>query len=53
MEEIIEEFLKQEDVSDSHNINVWSESKKKWLSINVKEFIDKYNIFLRKKSYLK
>jgi len=53
MIEEIEEFLKQEKVSAEHNITLWSEKQQKWLHINPKDFIDRYNKFLRKKSYLK
>lgn len=53
MIEEIQEFLKQEKVSAEHNMTIWSEKLQKWLHINPKDFIDKYNKFLRKKSYLK
>ena len=53
MIEEIEEFLEQEQISTKVNITLWSEKTKKWIHINPKDFIDKYNKFLRKKSYLK
>jgi len=53
MIEEIEEFLKQEELSTEINMTIWSEKLKKWLHIKPEDFIDKYNKFLRKKSYLK
>jgi hypothetical protein len=57
MEETIEEFLEQEKLSPNISITVYSitgkECKGKKLEIKLSDFLDKYNRFLKKKSYLK
>jgi hypothetical protein len=52
MEETIEEFLKQEKLAVNISITVYTHTNKK-LEIKLSNFLDKYNKFLRKKSYLK
>jgi hypothetical protein len=52
MEEIIEEFLKQEEINSDY-LSLYSTVTKKRIFIKIEDFLDNYNKFLRKKSYLK
>ena len=53
MIETVEEFLEQENIAKEVSMTLFCKKTKKWLHIKPEDFIDKYNKFLRKKSYLK
>jgi len=49
----IEEFLEQESLKNQQKISVYSKEHQKKQLIELEELLNKYTIFLKKKSYLK